>query len=107
MQNTSFISLITKLALATVKQKIDAVIKNPYFKLPANNITLSTFEEFFLEKIENNLKVEVLFFHFLIREPSGIQKVNTANSDKNTSNITSLTAKNREDCHFQYSQRES
>ena len=107
LQNTSFILFVIELALAMVKQEIDAVVKNPYFKLPADNITSSTLEEFFLEKIESNLKADAIFFHFLIREASGVQKVNDANSDKNTSNTTPLAAKSREDCHFQHSRRES
>ncbi len=40
LQNTSFISLVTKLASATVKQEMDAVVKNPYFKLPADGETI-------------------------------------------------------------------
>ncbi len=54
-------SLVTKLASAIVKQKTDMVVKNPYFKLPANNITLSTLKKFFLEKIKSIIKVDVLF----------------------------------------------
>lgn len=92
-------SLVTELVLAMIKQEIDTVVKNPYFNLSANNITLSIFEEFFLEKIENNLKVDTPFFHFLIRKVSGIQKVNVADSDKNMSNTTFLAAKSGEDCH--------
>ena len=99
-------SLITKLALAMVKQKMNAVVKISYFKLPANNITSSTLE-FSLEKIESNLKADIPFFHSLIREASGVQKVNTADNDKNTSNTTPLAAKSRKDCHSQYSWRES
>lgn len=100
-------SLIIELTLAMVKQEIDTVIKNPYFKLSANNIILSTLEEFSLEKIESNLKADVSFFHSLIREASGIQKVIAANGDKNTSNTTPLVAKSREDRHSQHSRRES
>lgn len=107
LQNTSFMSLVTKFALAMIKQEIDAVVKNPYFKLPADNITPSTLGEFSLEKIENNLKADAPFFHSLIREASGVQKVNDANGDKNTSNTTPLAAKSREDRYSQYSRRES
>ena len=107
LQNISFMSLVTKLALAMIKQEMDAVVKNLYFKLPVDNITPSTFEEFSLEKIENNLKADTPFFHSLIREASGIQKVNNADGDKNTSNTTPLAAKSREDRHFQHSRRES
>lgn len=99
--------LITKLALAMVKQEMDAIVKNLYFKLSADNITLSILEEFSLENIENNLKVDTLFFHFLIREASGVQKINATNGDKNMSNTTFLMAKNRKDHHFQHSKKES
>ena len=67
-----------------VKQEIDVVIKNLYFKLLADNITPSTLKNFFLEKIESNIKVDTTFFHSLIREASDIQKVNIINSNKNT-----------------------
>ena len=42
-----------------------------------------------------------------MREAFGVQKVNAANSDKNTSNTTSLAAKSRKDRHFQHSRREN
>ncbi len=61
LQNTAFMSLVTKLATATVKQKIDAVVKNPYFKLLADNITPSTLKEFSLEKIDSNIKADAYF----------------------------------------------
>lgn len=50
LQNTAFILLVTKLALATIKQKMDVVIKNPYFKFLANNIIFSMFEKFFFRE---------------------------------------------------------
>ncbi len=103
LQNTSFMSLITKLISATVKQEMDAVVKNPYFKLPANNITPSTLEEFSLEKIESNIKADASFLHSLIREASRIKKVNAADGDKNMSAITPLVTKSREDRPFQHS----
>ena len=93
-------SLVTKLVSATVKQEIDAVVKNPYFKLPANNITLSILEKFFLEKIESNIKADILFLHSLIREASGVKKVNVTDGNKNMSAITPLATKNREDRQF-------
>lgn len=34
------------------------IIKNLYFKFPANNITPSIFEEFFLKKIKSNIKAD-------------------------------------------------
>lgn len=98
---------IIKLTLAMIKQKIDAVIKNFYFKLSANNITSSILKKFFLEKIQSNLKVDAPFFHSLIRETSGVQKINVTNSDKNMSNTTLLATKSREDCYFQHSRRKN
>lgn len=86
---------------------MDIGVKNLYFKFSANNIASYTLEEFFLKKIESNLKTNALFFHFLIRKSSRIQKVDTTNSDKNTFNITFLAAKSREDCHCQCSRREN
>lgn len=100
LQNISFMSLITKLASATVKQEIDAVIKNPYFKLLADNITPFTLEEFSLKKIESNIKADAPFFHSLIREVSNVKKVNIADGDKNMSATTSLATKSREDHQF-------
>ena len=96
---------VTKLVLVIVKQEMDLIVKNHYFKLLANNITPFTHEKFSLERIESNFKMDTLFFYFLIREISTVQKVNTANGDKNMSNTTLLVAKSREDCHFQYSQK--
>ena len=107
LQNTSFISVFTKLASARVKQEMDAVVKNPYFKLLANNITPSILEEFSVEKIESNIKVDALFFYSLIKEVSGIKKVNAANSDKNMSTTTPLAMKSKQDCQFLYNQKES
>ena len=99
LQNTFFMSLVTKLACATVKQKIDAVVKNPYFKLSANNITSSTLEKFSLEKIESNIKAaDVPFFYSLIKRISGVKKVYAANNDKNISATIPLAIKSKEDC---------
>lgn len=62
LQNISFISLVTKFASAIVKQKIDVIVKNPYFKLSANNITFTTiFKEFSLKKINNNIIADLFF----------------------------------------------
>lgn len=74
MQNTSFISLITKLVSGKVKQKIDDIVKNLYFKLLANNITASILKEFCLKKIKSNIKADAPFFYSLIRKVSGIKK---------------------------------
>lgn len=94
LQNTFFVSLVTKLASAMVQQEINEVVKNSYFKLPANNLTLSTLKESFLDKIESNIKADKLFFHFLIKE---VKKVNPANGDNNTSAITFLVVNSKED----------
>ena len=99
-QNTSFMSLVTKLASGTVKEEKYIVVKNPYFKLPANNITLSTFEKFSLKRIESNIKADILFLYSPIRKASGVKKVNAANSDKNISTTTLLVIKNKEHCQF-------
>ncbi len=98
LQNTSFISFVTKLTSAMVKQGIDALVKNLYFKLLANNITPSILEEFSFEKIKSNIKTDALFFYSLIREVSDVKKVNTTNGDKNMSTTTFLVTKNRQDC---------
>ena len=74
------------------------VIKNSHFKLLANNITPSTFEEFFLKIIKNNIKVDAPFFYSLIREVSDIKKINVANSNKNISATTPLVKKNKKNC---------
>ena len=85
--------LITELVLARVKQEMDIIIKNSYFKLLANNITLSILEKFYLEKIENNIKADISFFHFLKGEAFSI------NSNKNMSITTRLMVKSIEDSH--------
>ena len=100
-------SLVTKPAWATLKQEVDTVVKNPYFKFPANLITLSILNEFSLEKIESNIKADALFLHPLIKIASSIKKVNAANNDKNMSTTTLLVTKSREDCQFWYNERES
>lgn len=107
LQNISFISLIPKFALAKIKKKVDMVIKNFYFKLPATQITFSILEKFFLIKIKNNMKIDVCFFYSLIRKTSGIKKVNTINSDKNIFVTTFLLTKNKKDCQFEYNQKKS
>lgn len=75
LQNISFMSLVTKLTWAILKQKIDTIVKNPYFKLSANNITFSILEGFSLEKIESNIKADAFFLDSLIREISDVDKV--------------------------------
>ncbi len=97
LQNTSFMLLVTKLASATVKQEMDAVVKNPYFKLSTDNRTPSTLEEFSLEKIKSNIKADAPFLHSLIREASSDKKVNAANGDKKMYATALLLTKSRED----------
>lgn len=79
---------------------MNTVVNNLYFKLLANNITFSILEKFFLEKLKNNIKADIPFFYSLIREASGVKKVNATNTDKNMSATTSLVAKSRKDCQF-------
>ena len=100
LQNIFFKSLVIKLASVTVKPEIDIIVKNPYFKLLANNIIFSILEKFFLKKIESNIKADAPFFYSLIREVSGIKKVNTVDSDKNMSTTTPLAIKSRENRQF-------
>ena len=83
------------------------MVKNPYFKLPVNNITFSTFEKFSLEKIESNIKADALFLHSLIRKTSGVKKVNAIDGNKNISATTPLTMKSKKDRQFWHSQKES
>ncbi len=107
LQNTAFVSLVTEFLTATVKQEMDAVLRNPYFKLPANNITLSTLEEFSLEKIDSNIKADASFLHSLIREAAGVEIVNTADCDSDTSATTYFAANSKENLHFRNSQSEN
>ena len=48
-----------------VKQEINLIIKNLYFKFLANNIILSIVEGFFSEKIKSNIKMNAIFFYTL------------------------------------------
>lgn len=61
------------------------VVKNPYFKLSADNITPSMIEKFFLEKIHSNIKTNISFLHFLIKKSASIKMINTTNYDNNIS----------------------
>lgn len=90
-----------------VKQQINIIIKNLYFKLLINNITVFIFEKFFFKKIESNIKADIFFLHSLIKKAFDIKKVNATNDDKNISAIIFLVTKNREDCQFWYNQRKS
>ena len=107
MQNTSFMSFVSKLVSVRVKQEMNAIVKNLYFKLPANNITPSTLKEFCLKKIKNNITADVIFFYSLIEKASGVKKVNAGNGDKNTFITTRLAAKSIEERHFRHIQREN
>ncbi len=74
---------------------MDAIVKNPYFKLLANNITPSILEKFSLKKIESNIKADAPFLHSLIKKASGVNKANVTNGDKNMSATTPLVMKSR------------
>lgn len=45
--------VVIKLAFATIKQKMNAIIKESYFKLLINNITFFILKRFFLKKIDS------------------------------------------------------
>lgn len=79
-------SLITKLVLATVKQEVNAVVTNSYFKLSTNNVTPSILKGFYLEKIKSNIKEDILFLHSLIKETTGVRKINVINCGNKTAN---------------------
>lgn len=76
------------------------VVRNPYFKFLANNITPSILEELSLEKSDSNIKVDALFLYSLIREAVGVGKLNAANCDNDTFATTFLAANSRENLHF-------
>lgn len=86
--------------LGIVKHKIDAVVKNLYFKLSVNNITFFMLEKFFLEKIDNNIKVNIYFLYFLIQEAISIKIVNTTNYDNNISVTTFSIANSKKNLYF-------
>lgn len=92
--------LVTKLAIATIKQKIDTVLRNLYFKLPADNITLFTLEKFFLEKIDNNIKVNTTFLHSLIQEAAGVKIINTTDCEIDIFVTTLSAANSKENLYF-------
>lgn len=79
MQNTTFISLITKFASVIIKQKMDTIITNYYFKLAANNIRLSILNKFFLEKIDNNIKINTTILQSLLKKITDMKKTNATN----------------------------
>lgn len=93
-------SLVIKLVSATIKQKIDTVIKNPYFKLLANNIILSILKKFFLEKIDSNIKMNIFFLHSLIWEKASVKIVNIADYDSDTSATTLFATNSKKNLYF-------
>lgn len=95
-------SLITKFVSVIVKQELDIIIKNLYFKLLADNITLSRLSLmiFFLKKIKNNIKLDALFLNPLTKEVSTIKKVNAITNHKNIFATSYLAIKSMENCHF-------
>lgn len=103
LQNIAFILFITKLALVMIKQKINTIITNLYFKLLANNINLSTSDKFFLEKINSNIKVNASFLQFLIIEVTNIRNINITNYEINISAITISVANNEKNYYVQNS----
>lgn len=103
LQNIAFMLFITKLTSAIIKQKIDAIIRNFYLKLSINNISLSIFDKFFLEKIDSNIKTNVFLFQSFIKKVLGIKKINAINLQIDIFTITTLAINNRKNHHFQNS----
>lgn len=56
---------------------MDAVIKNSYFKLLANDITPSILKKFSLEKIKSNIKTNAYFLYSPIKKISMLLIVTT------------------------------
>lgn len=76
------------------------IIRNIYFKLSINNIILFKLEGFFLEKIDNNIKANALYLHFLIRKTVGVKKVNVVKYNKDIFAIIFLTTNSRKNLYF-------
>lgn len=95
-------SLITKFVSVMVKQELDIIVKNSYFKFSANNITLSRLSLmiFFLKKIKSNIKLDALFLNPLTKEVSAIKKVNAITNHKIIFATSCLAIKSMENCHF-------
>lgn len=79
---------------------MNAVVRNLYFKLSANNITFSILEKFFLEKIDSNIKANISFLYLLIQEAVGIKIINIANFDSNTFATIPSTINSEENLYF-------
>lgn len=79
-------------------------VKNFYFNLSDNNITLSILEGFSLKKIDNNIKADISFLHFLIWEVVGVKIINTADYNSDTSATTPFATNNKKNLHFRNSQ---
>lgn len=79
---------------------MNAIVKNPYFKLLVNNIILSILKEFYLKKVDSNIITDIPFLHSLNQEIVDIKIVNIANCDHNISLNTLSTANNKEKLNF-------
>lgn len=79
---------------------MDVVVRNLYFKLLVNNITLSTLKVFFLEKIDSNIKEDISFLHSLIQEITSVKIVNTADCDNNIFATTFFAANSKKTLYF-------
>lgn len=79
---------------------MDAIVKNPYFKLLVNNITSSKIKKFFLDKIESNIKANALLLYSLIKKAFSVKRVKVTNDDKNISATIFSAIKNRENCDY-------
>lgn len=77
------------------------IVKNPYFKLLANNISLFILKKFFLEKIDSNIKANASFLHFLIQEIVNIKIDNTINYDHDISITTFFTTNTKKNYIFE------
>lgn len=97
LQNIDFILLLKKLALATIKQKIDIIITNFYFKLLINNISFFIFDNFFLEKTNININANILP---LIKKVASFKKINTINLKTNIFAIIISIANSRKNYYY-------
>lgn len=58
-------------------------------------------KEFFLEKIDSNIKADTLFLHSLIQEAVGVEIVNTTDYDSDTSATTFSAINSKENLYFE------
>lgn len=84
-----------------------AVIKNSYFKLLVNNITLPILEVFSLEKIDSNIKIDISFLYFLIQVAIDVKRVSTIYCDHDISTTIFFTANSKKKLYFCNSQIEN